>query len=74
MSSRLKVFGLIALLGAIGAIIVQVIATYGIPWLAEVLPSLSFLTSFVISGIVGAVLAVTLVGVWAYMTGKKDRY
>jgi hypothetical protein len=74
MNSRLKIFGLIAVLGFVAGIIAQVTATYLIPWLIAVLPSLAGLTSFMVAGAAGAVLTVAIVGAWAYMTGKKDPY
>ena len=74
MSSRLKVFGLIALLGFFAGIIVQITAVYVIPWLVAVLPLLGGATSFLISGFAGACLTVVLVSVWAYMTEKKEPY
>jgi hypothetical protein len=74
MSSRLKIFGLIALLGFVAGIIAQVTLTVIIPAIVLALPSLGFLTSYLISGCAGAVLTVVLVGVWAYMTGKKEPY
>ncbi len=74
MNSRLKIFGLIAVLGFVAGVIAQVTATYLIPWLIAVLPSLAGLTSFMVAGAAGAVLTVAIVGAWAYMTGKKDPY
>jgi uncharacterized membrane protein len=74
MSSRVKVFGLIALLGFVAGIIAQVTATYFIPWLISVLPTLAGATTYLISGFAGACLTVVLVGAWAYMTGSKDPY
>ena len=74
MNSRLKIFGLIAVLGFVAGIIAQVTATYLIPWLIAVLPSLAGLTSFMVAGAAGAVLTVGIVGAWAYMSGKKDPY
>jgi uncharacterized membrane protein len=74
MNSRFKIFGLIALVGFVAGVIAQVTATYFIPWLILVLPSLAGLTSFVVAGFAGAVLTVAIVGAWAYMTGKKDPY
>ena len=74
MNSRLKVFGLIALVGFVAGVIAQVTATFVIPWLVVVLPSLAAYTSFVVAGFAGAVLTVAIVGAWAYMTGKKDPY
>ncbi|XHH10182.1 MAG: hypothetical protein ACFCUE_06010 [Candidatus Bathyarchaeia archaeon] len=74
MSSRVKIFGVIALLGFVAGVIAQVTSTYFIPWLIEALPALANLSSFMISGCAGAVLTVAIVSVWAYMTGNKDRY
>ncbi len=74
MNSRLKVFGIIALLGFVAGIIAQVAAVYLLPWLAEVLPLLGNLTNFMVSGFAGAILTVAIVGVWAYLTGNKDKY
>jgi len=74
MNSRLKVFGIIALLGFVAGVIAQVTATFFIPWLLEVLPLLGGVTNFVVSGFAGAILTVAIVSVWAYLTGNKDRY
>ena len=74
MNSRLKVFGLIALLGFVAGIIAQLTAVVVIPWLLEVLPLLGGATSYIISGFAGACLTVVLVGAWAYMTRKREPY
>ena len=74
MNNRIKVFGIIALLGFVAGIIAQITATVIIPALILALPSLGFISSYVISGFAGAILTVVLVGVWAYLTGKKDPY
>ncbi len=74
MNSRLKVFGLIALLGFLAGVMAQVTAVFIIPWFLEVLPLLGGATSYVISGFAGACLTVVVVSAWAYMTGKKDQY
>ncbi len=74
MNSRLKIFGIIALLGFMAGIIAQLTAAVIIPWLITVLPLLGGATTYLISGFAGACLTVVLVGVWAYMTGKKDPY
>ena len=74
MNSRLKIFGLIALLGFVAGVIAQLTAVYLIPWMVSVLPLLGGLTSFMISGFAGACLTVVLVGAWVYMTGKKEPY
>ena len=74
MTSRVKIFGVIAIVGFLAGVIAQVAATYFIPWFISVLPLLGGATSFLISGFAGAVLTVAIVSVWAYMTGKKDPY
>ncbi|MGD0645449.1 MAG: hypothetical protein ABSA75_11140 [Candidatus Bathyarchaeia archaeon] len=74
MDSRIKIFGVIALLGFLAGVIAQVTAVFVIPWMLSVLPLLGGITSFMISGFAGACLTVVLVGVWAYMTGKKEPY
>ena len=74
MNSRLKIFGLIALLGFVAGIIAQLAAVYFVPWMISVLPLLGGASSFMISGFCGAVLTVAVVGAWAYMTGKKQPY
>jgi len=74
MNNRLKVFGIIALLGFLAGVIAQLTAAVIIPGLALVLPSLSIAGPYLISGVAGACLTVALVSVWAYMTGKKDSY
>ncbi len=72
MGDRIRVFGIIALLGFMAGVIAQLAATYFIPWMISILPMLGELTSFMISGFAGACLTVALVSVWAYMTGKRD--
>lgn len=73
MNGRLKIFGLVALLGFIAGVIAQVTADYIIPWLIGVLPALIDI-KWLVSGFAGAALTLVLVSVWAYMTGKKDPY
>ncbi|MCL2359586.1 hypothetical protein [Candidatus Bathycorpusculum sp.] len=74
MTSRLKTFGLIALIGFIAGVLVQVTATYVIPWLVEVLPSLAKISPFLIAGFAGAILTVAGVCIWAYVTGNRNTY
>jgi uncharacterized membrane protein YeaQ/YmgE (transglycosylase-associated protein family) len=74
MSSRLKIFGLIAILGFVAGIIAQVFATQVIPWIQLNWPDLGQFVPYLVAGVVGAVLTVALVSAWAYMTGKKDPY
>jgi len=72
MGDRIKIFGIIALLGFMAGVIAQLASTYLIPWMISILPVLGGLTSFMISGVAGACLTVALVGAWAYMTGNRD--
>ena len=72
MGDRLKVFGIIALLGFMAGVIAQLTADYIIPWLMTVLPAL-INVKWVVSGFAGAALTLVLVGVWAYVTGNRNR-
>ncbi|MCW4017135.1 MAG: hypothetical protein NWF00_00390 [Candidatus Bathyarchaeota archaeon] len=71
MGDRLKVFGVIALLGFMAGVIAQLAATYFIPWMLSVLPMLGGITSFLISGTIGACITVAFVGAWAYFKGNQ---
>jgi uncharacterized membrane protein YedE/YeeE len=72
MSERIKVFGIVALLGFMAGVIAQLTADYIIPWLMAVIPAL-VQVRFLVSGFAGAALTLVLVSVWAYMTSPKDR-
>jgi hypothetical protein len=72
MGDRLKVFGIVAVLGFMAGVIAQLTAEYIIPWLMVVLPALINI-KWIVSGFAGAALTLVLVGVWAYMTGNRDR-
>ena len=72
MSDRLKIFGIIALLGFMAGVVAQLAADYVIPWLMTVIPAL-MQVRFVVSGLAGAALTVVLITVWAYATSNKDR-
>lgn len=75
MSSRLKVFVILAILGFLAGVIAMLIATYVIPWIEKyVAPSLAGLTSYIVAGLAGAIIVVAIVGVWAYMTSKREPY
>ncbi len=74
MNSRLKIFGIIIVLGFVAGIIAQVTAVFVIPWMISVLPLLGGVSSFLISGLAGACLTVAIVGAWTYITGKKELY
>ena len=72
MDDRLKVFGIVAILGFMAGVIAQLTADYIIPWLMTVLPAL-INVKWVVSGLAGACLTLVLVTAWAYFTGNKDR-
>jgi len=72
MSERLKVFAIVALLGFMAGVIVQLTADYVLPWLMAVLPAL-MQVRFIVSGLAGAALTLVLVSIWAYFTSNKDR-
>ena len=71
MGDRLRIFGLVAVLGFMAGVIAQLTADYIIPWLLVVLPALVQIR-FVVSGFAGACLTLVLVSIWAYFTGNKD--
>jgi hypothetical protein len=70
MGDRVKIFGIVALLGFMAGVIAQLTADYIIPWLMTVLPALINI-KWVVSGFAGACLTLVLVTAWAYMTGKN---
>ena len=72
MSDRVRIFGIVALLGFMAGVIAQVTAEYIIPWLMVVLPAL-INVKWVVSGFAGAGLTLVLVSVWAYVTSNKNR-
>ncbi|MCL2642997.1 MAG: hypothetical protein FWD52_05765 [Candidatus Bathyarchaeota archaeon] len=74
MSNRLKTFAIIALFGFIIGIIAKLAADYIIPRLSAAISSNGFITEYVIAGIAGAILTIIIIIMWAYLTGKKDRY
>ena len=72
MSDRIRIFGIVALLGFMAGVIAQVTAEYIIPWLMVVLPAL-INVKWVVSGFAGAALTLVLVSVWAYVTGNRNK-
>jgi hypothetical protein len=71
MGERMKVFGLVAVLGFMAGIIADLSAEYVIPWLVTILPV--FLSArYILSGLAGACLTLVLVSVWAYITGPSE--
>jgi hypothetical protein len=71
MGDRIKVFGLVAVLGFMAGIIADLTAEYAIPWLVTILPELIQIR-FLVSGFAGACLTLVLVSVWAYITGPSE--
>ena len=72
MGDRLKIFGIVALLGFMAGVIAQLTADYVIPWLMTVLPALINI-KWVVSGFACACLTLVLVTAWAYMTRNRSR-
>jgi hypothetical protein len=72
MNERVKIFGIVALLGFMAGVIAQLTADYIIPWLMVVLPAL-VQVRFVVAGFAGAALTLVLVSIWAYFTSSRDR-
>jgi len=72
MGERLKVFGLVAILGFMAGIIAQLTADYVIPALLEIVPQLVQIR-FLVSGFAGACLTLVLISIWAYITGSTER-
>jgi len=71
LGDRLKVFGLVAILGFMAGIIAQLTAEYVIPALLTILPELVQIR-FLVSGFAGACLTLVLVSIWAYVTGPSE--
>ncbi|MDR0798058.1 MAG: hypothetical protein LBE70_05050 [Nitrososphaerota archaeon] len=74
MDQRIKIFGVIAIVGFIAGIIAMLALNHLVPWLKEVLPSLSSLTDYLLAGVLGAILAIVLIFVWVRITGKRDSH
>jgi hypothetical protein len=72
MGDRLKIFGIVALLGFMAGVIAQLTAVFVIPWIIAIIPALGGLTSYMVAGVAGAVLTVGLVSAWAYLTGNRN--
>ncbi len=72
MGERLKIFLIVGLLGFVAGMVAQAMYEYVFPWLAMVLPQV-FQIRFFASGVLGAVLTIALISVWAYMTQSQER-
>jgi uncharacterized membrane protein YedE/YeeE len=71
LGERIKVFGLVAILGFMAGVIAQLTADHLLPWLLRILPQLVQI-KFIVSGFAGAVLTLALVSIWAYITGPSE--
>ena len=71
LGERLKVFGLVALLGFMAGVIAQLAADYVIPALLTILPELIQIR-FLVSGFAGACLTLVLISIWAYVSGPSE--
>jgi hypothetical protein len=72
MNDRIKIFGIVALLGFMAGVIAQLTVVFVIPWVLSILPALGGLTAYVVAGTAGAIITVGLVSAWAYFTGNKN--
>lgn len=72
MSERIKVFGLVAILGFLAGVIAQLTADYVLPALLQILPQLVQIR-FLVSGFAGACLTLALISIWAYITGPSEQ-
>jgi uncharacterized membrane protein required for colicin V production len=72
MDHRIKIFGLIALVGFIAGILAALTLKHLVPWLRENLPSLSGATDYIIAGVAGAILAVIFIAIWVRISGNRD--
>jgi hypothetical protein len=72
MNDRIKIFGIVALLGFMAGVIAQLTVVFVIPWVLSILPALGGLTAYVVAGTAGAVITVGIVSAWAYLTGNKN--
>jgi hypothetical protein len=71
LGERVKVFGLVAILGFMAGVMAQLTADYLLPWILEILPQLVQIR-FIVSGFAGACLTLVLVSIWAYITGPSE--
>ena len=72
MGERIKVFGLVTILGFMAGVIAQLTADYLLPWLLTILPQLVQIR-FLVSGFAGACLTLGLISIWAYVTGPSEQ-
>ena len=71
MAGRFKILAFVAILGFMAGVIADLTAEYVLPKLLEILPEI-FRVRYILSGLVGAVLALILVVIWAYATKPKE--
>ncbi|MCK4313967.1 hypothetical protein KAT21_04590 [Candidatus Bathyarchaeota archaeon] len=71
MGERMKIFGIVALLGFMAGVIAQLTVDHVIPALLTVLPELAQI-KFLVSGFAGACLTLVMVSVWAHITGPSN--
>lgn len=72
MGERLKVFGIVALIGFIAGIIGQLTFDYVVPALIALLPAI-LNARYILSGLAGAFLTLIVVSIWAYFTGSSEK-
>lgn len=72
MNDRIKIFGIVALLGFMAGVVAQLTYDYAIPWLASVLPAV-LEAKFLVSGFAGACLTLVMVSVWGYFSKNREQ-
>ncbi|MEM0313652.1 MAG: hypothetical protein QW056_06865 [Candidatus Bathyarchaeia archaeon] len=72
MGERLKVFGIVALIGFIAGVIAQLTFDYVVPALIVLLPAI-LNARYILSGLAGAFLTLIVVSIWAYFTGSSEK-
>ncbi len=71
MGDRVKIFGVVALLGFLAGVVAQLSADFILPWLWKVLPAFMNV-KWIVSGVAGATITVVLISVWAYFSGSRE--
>ena len=72
MNSRIKTFGIIAILGFIAGIIAKLIADLIDTRIETIQESLGGFTPYILAGLAGAIITIIIIVIWAYLTGNKN--
>ncbi len=72
MSERIKVLGIFAMLGFIAGVIANFTYHYVLPMILAIFPEI-LSVEWVLSGLVGSILTVSLLLVWSYSSKPSER-